>query len=62
LGGVTIRAFRAVDYAASTFTLRGKVITDDNGEWAPLYLTSGTVYTLVYSHPSQTTVTAEVTP
>ena len=52
----------ASDYNAGTYTVRATSVTDDNGDWEyPMYLDSGSSYTLVYRHPSYSIATATVT-
>jgi hypothetical protein len=61
LGGAVQRAYRKVDYDASSFVVRASATTDDNGEWGPIYLSDGVTYTLVANYQGRI-ATAEVTP
>ena len=54
ISGASVKAYVKTDYDADVLTIRGQTITNDSGEWVnPLYLDSGTPYSIRFELPGQ---------
>jgi hypothetical protein len=63
IGGATVTAYVATEYAAGTYTSRGSTTTLDNGDWAsPLRLNDGVQYIIEFDRDGYEKVTTTVTP
>lgn len=55
-----VRAYLKSEYDAGVFTVRASALTDDDGVWGPIYLDSGSTYTLTFTKSGYDVQTTEV--